>query len=361
MNFKVLYSNKKNNDFSKTLRKRVNQYFERNNISRHANKSMIFKTIVMLSLYIVPYILIISNIFQPWLIIIFYIIMGIGTAGIGMNVMHDAAHNSYSKNKSINKIIGASMYLVGGNIYNWKIQHNYLHHFHTNIYGLDEDIETKFLLRLSPHSRHRFYHRLQPFYAVIFYSLMTMSFLLQDLQQLFRFRSQGLIAESEKSFFKEVMILISTKTLYLTLLLLLPLLLSFSWSYILLGFLLMHLTAGLIMSTVFQLAHQVEGLEQPLPDKDGKIDHNYSVHQLLIASDFSQRNKFITWFTGGLNFQIEHHLYPSICHVHYPAISIIVKKTAREYQIPYHYFDSFFGALKSHVKTLSILGHQKAS
>ena len=84
------------------------------------------------------------------------------------------------------------------------------------------------------------------------------------------------------------------------------------------------------MSTVFQMAHVVEGAAQPLPDEDSVVHTEWAVHQLRSTSDFGRNNVFLNWYVGGLNFQIEHHLFPNISHVHYRNIAPIVEETARE-------------------------------
>lgn len=133
---------------------------------------------------------------------------------------------------------------------------------------------------------------------------------------------------------------------------------SLLWWHVLIGFLIMHLTAGVILSLVFQMAHVVEGPSQVVPDENGKVEDTLLVHQKT-TSDFSRKNKILSWFVGGLNFQVEHHLFPRICHIHYPALSQIVEKTTREYSMPYHVHDNFLQAFRSHFRTLKKLGRIK--
>ncbi len=122
----------------------MNDYFKSNDISRHANSEMTIKTIVMFALYFVPYFLIIAGVVTgtAWLVGL-TIIMGFGLAGIGLSVMHDANHGAYSKRQWINTTIGYSMNLIGANAFNWKMQHNVLHHSYTNVHGEDEDISPR--------------------------------------------------------------------------------------------------------------------------------------------------------------------------------------------------------------------------
>ena len=118
----------------------------------------------------------------------------------------------------------------------------------------------------------------------------------------------------------------------------------------------MHWVGGLIMSTIFQMAHVVEGAVQPLPNAEGIIETDWAVHELRATSDFARNNLFLNWYAGGLNFQIEHHLFPNICHVHYRNIAPIVENTARQFGLIYNLKPTFAAALISHVKRLKELG-----
>ena len=164
------FSRQTDTDFMKTLRKRVNEYFRNNNISRHANANMIIKTICMLSLYFVPYFLMLFGIIEnSWILFFMWVVMAAGMSGIGLSIMHDANHGSYSKNKKINQVLSYLINFVGGNVANWRIQHNVLHHTYTNVEGADEDMDGPFFLRFSPHKKriaiHRFQHILPGFFT----------------------------------------------------------------------------------------------------------------------------------------------------------------------------------------------------
>jgi linoleoyl-CoA desaturase len=347
-------------EFKKTLNKRVNEYFSSKGLSKHYNRAMILKTVIMLSLYISPFVLILSGLFPIWTVFLLYIIMGIGVSGVGMSVMHDGNHAGYSKNQKVNRLMGLTMNMVGADAYNWKIKHNKLHHVFTNIYGKDEDIESRVILRFAYAAPLKKYHRYQYLYAWFFYSLMTISMVFGDIFKRIRYRKQGITNISKSKFRESMLWLIFSKKIYFIAMLGLPLLLTnYPWWVVVAGFFIMHLTAGTILSLVFQMAHVVEGPEQPAPDNNGNIDTSLIVHQLRSTSNFSRSNKILSWFVGGLNFQIEHHLFPRICHVHYPAISKIVEETTREFELPYHEYDGFWDALRSHINTLKKLGKLK--
>ena len=114
--------------------------------------------------------------------------------------------------------------------------------------------------------------------------------------------------------------------------------------------------AGIILALVFQPAHVVMETEFPEPDNEGSLEDNWAIHQFKTTSNFAPNNKVLGWYMGGLNYQVEHHLFPTICHIHYPAISKIVKATAEEYGVPYYSQKTFASAVKSHFQLLMRLG-----
>lgn len=354
---KFATSDKNQLNFAAAVRKNVNDYFKENGISTKGNIYMVLQTLVMLSLYLVPFILFLTVSMNIWIAAGLAVIMGLGTAGIGMSVMHDAVHGSYSGKEWINKLFGSTMYLVGSNVFNWKVQHNILHHTNTNIDGFDHDIDSKGPIRLSHNAPHRKFHRYQHIHAFFFYGLMTISKQIQDFTQLADFNRAGITKQLKKSPSGEYIKLIILKSLYVIVFIGLPIFLTdFTWWQVLIGFLIMHWTAGFILSVVFQLAHVVEGAEQPMPNEDGVVESDWAAHELATTSNFGPKNWLLTWYVGGLNFQIEHHLFPNICHVHYQKIAPIVERTAKEYGLNYNLKPRFRDALASHVRMLKVLG-----
>ncbi len=361
MNSATIRFNNSNRQFFNTLRSRVDNYFKSNNISRNANFQMVLKTIVMLSLYLIPYFLMIFNLitFSWWMIFLMYVVMGVGMAGVGFSIMHDANHGSYSRNSLVNKLLSYTMYMLGGSPLNWQIQHNVLHHTFTNISGKDEDIDAPiWLLRFSPHDRHYKIQRFQHIYAWFFYSFITVLWTItKDFNQLKRYASMGLLKTRNTSFAKEIGKLILAKLVYYTLMVVLPLVfVQAPWWLILSGYLTMHLVCGVIISVVFQCAHVVPETEFPLPDEKGNMENEWAIHQLRTTANFAGNNRILSWFVGGLNHQIEHHLFPGICHIHYRAISSIVRETATEFNIVYQEIPTFRQAIKLHARELRNLG-----
>jgi len=354
---KFVSNNTRQKQFALAVRKNVNDYFRQKGISTKGNLPMVIQTIVMLSIYIIPFVLLFIIPMNAWFAMLISILMGTGMAGIGMCVMHDAVHGSYSHKKWVNKMLGGTMYLLGSNVFNWKIQHNYLHHSYTNIEGFDEDIASKGPIRLSQYAPLKKIHHYQYIHAFFFYGLMTISKLINDFTQLIEYNKSGIIRQYQLNPVFEYMKMVTVKIIYLFVFIGLPILFtSFSWWQILLGFFIMHWTAGCILSTVFQMAHVVEGAEQLLPNAEGVIDEGWAVHELRSTSDFGRNNLFLNYYIGGLNFQIEHHLFPNICHIHYRKIAPIVENTAREFNFRYNLKPSFMSALHSHIHRLKELG-----
>ena len=348
-------------DFSTTVQKRVNEYFKQNNIKRHGNSEMIWKSIVMFTLYFGPYALILSGwITNPWLLLLSVVIMGFGLAGIGLSVMHDANHGAYSDKPWVNSLMGYSINLVGANAFAWKIQHNVLHHTYTNVHDHDEDISPRGVLRLSPHSGWKSMHRFQHIYAWFLYGLMTIVWLgIKDYVRLVRYHRDGMARKHKANIVHEWIILIASKLTYLGYMFIIPMLLTpLVWWQVLIGVFVMHYLAGFILAIIFQPAHVVDGTEFPLPDENNALENNWAIHQLHTTTNFGNDSKWFSWYVGGLNFQIEHHLFPNVCHVHYRKIASIVRETTKEFQLPYKSSRTFIGALAGHARLLKQLGRK---
>jgi linoleoyl-CoA desaturase len=321
-------------DFTAILNKRVNDYFKKNELTRHANLEMIIKTIIMFTLYFGPYGLIVSGVVtgMGWLVLL-TVIMGLGLSGIGLSVMHDANHGAYSKKQWVN-------------------------HSYTNVDGEDEDISPRGVLRLSPHSSWKKMHKYQFIYAWFIYGLMTISWMVyKDFERISRYHKTGLAKRNNANIVTEWTIMIATKMIYVGYIFVIPLVFTpLAWWQILTGIFIMHYITGFILAIIFQPAHVIEGTEYPLPDESNTLETNWAIHQLLTTTNFSNNSRWFSWYVGGLNFQIEHHLFPNICHVHYRNISSIVRDTAREYGLPYKSTRTFVEALSMHGRLLKTLG-----
>lgn len=359
-NSTIRFSHRDPAKFFRTLNKRVNKYFKENEISRAGNWKLYLKTFIMFSLYLTPYFLVLSLDISQWWLLLLTVVMGVGMAGVGMNVMHDGNHGTYSSKKWINKIMGGSMYILAGNVYNWQVQHNVLHHTYTNIQGYDEDLDAGRILRFSEHSKWKRFHKFQHIYAIFLYGLLTVNWALTtDFSQTQRYLKRKLSYGKMPSALRQWTTIAVSKILYLSVWIVIPMLfVDVAWWKILIGFFVMHYTAGLILSIVFQLAHVVENVEMPMPDEKGSMKNTWAIHQLFTTVNFSPKSKFINWFTGGLNHQVEHHIYPNICHIHYQKLAVIVQETADEFNLPYNQYNTTRGAIVSHFRHLKRMGQK---
>ncbi len=344
--------------FFRTLNKRVNDYFKENQLKKTGDWKLYSKAILMFFLFIAPLIVLLTISLPYWAQLLLAVIMGIGMAGVGMNVMHDANHESFSSKKWVNKLMGSSMYILAGNVYNWKVQHNVLHHTYTNIQGMDEDIDAGRIIRFSKHSKWLKVHKFQKFYSIFLYGLLTINWAITtDIKQMRRYLKRKLSYGKLPKPAKAWSVLVFTKILYYSVWVVLPILvMDIAWWQVLIGFFVMHYTAGMILSITFQLAHVMPNTDMPQPDQDGNMEHTWAIHQLFTTSNFAPNNKFVEFYTGGLNHQVEHHIFPHISHIHYKNISKIVRETAKEFNLPYNEYKTMFGAFTDHFKQLNYLG-----
>ncbi|ALM49664.1 fatty acid desaturase [Flavobacterium psychrophilum] len=347
--------------FFRTLNKRVNDYFKENNIKKTGNWKLHLKAVIMFSLLLTPYFVILALDMPLWAQLLLSVVMGIGMAGIGMNVMHDGNHGSYSDKSWLNKFMGGSLYLLAGNVNNWQVQHNVLHHTYTNIHGHDEDLDAGRIIRFTKDAEWMKVHKFQHYYSIFLYGLLTFNWAITtDIKQMRRYIKRGLSYGKFQSPVKQWTVLVITKLIYVMVWIVTPMLLGITWWKVLVGFFVMHYVAGLILSVVFQLAHVVEETANPIPDENGEMENTWAIHQLYTTANFAPKNKIINWFTGGLNHQIEHHIFPNISHIHYGKIAEIVKQTAHEHNLPYHEFKTMRGAVVAHFKHLKELGMKPA-
>ncbi|TXK31168.1 acyl-CoA desaturase [Pontibacter qinzhouensis] len=357
MSQKLKFTNTNQSAFFATARLRVESYFKDNELPKHANKAMWFKSMFFLAGFVLLYLLLMSNQFGIWAMAGMAALLGAFSAFIGFNICHDAIHGSFSNNKKVNKAFSLLFNFIGANPYVWSISHNVVHHSYTNIPGHDEDIEiAPGLVRISEEEKVNKVQRFQHYYAFLLYGLASLSWVLRkDFLKFFQKKigQHPTINHPRKEYFN----LFFFKAVYYGLFIVLPLLvLDITWWQFVIGFLWMHFVEGLVLGLVFQLAHVVEGTAFPQPNPDGNLEEAWAVHQMLTTANFSPNSKIASFFCGGLNRQIEHHLFPKICHIHYPAISGIVKKVAAEHDLPYLENPSFFSALKSHYRLLKKLG-----
>ncbi|WP_316806595.1 acyl-CoA desaturase [Pedobacter agri] len=347
-------------NFYSEIRQRVNEQFRNRELEVNANSFMWVKTFIFLSLFIILYFTILLSGLNWTYLAPLTLALGVTSAFIGFNVCHDAIHGAFSPNKKVNKSLGMIFHLLGASPYVWNITHNVVHHTYTNIPGHDEDIEiAPGLIRICNEDELKPHQRFQQWYAFPLYGLASISWVLRkDYKKFF----QKNIGARENIHPKiEYFNLFFYKFLYYFLFIALPILvIDLAWWQVLIGFVLLHVAQGVTMGLVFQLAHVVEGTAFPVPNHSGNMEEAWAEHQMNTTANFATNSPMAAFFLGGLNRQIEHHLFPKVCHIHYGWIAVIVKKTALEYGLPYHENATFLSALASHYRMLKKMGSPAA-
>lgn len=355
---KVTFNNR-NNQFFQALKQGVDGYFRENNIKKTGNWELYSKTLILLPLAAACYITLMVAPLSGAAALAICTILGLALASIGFNVMHDACHGSYSSKKWVNEILGYSLNAIGGNCFFWKMKHNIIHHTYTNIEGLDDDIAQSRLLRQSPTQEWLPVHRYQHIYLTLAYAMTLFMWVgMRDFEKYFKKKVYTTPLPPMDR--KEHIVFWVSKVFYALVYIVIPIMV-WGWLPWLIGYVTMNVIIGVVIAYVFQLAHAVEGPEfDSAGVEDKMIETEWAVHQIRTTANFAPDNKIINWYVGGLNYQVEHHLFPRISHVHYPALSKIVKAKCEEFGLPYYCHPTLWNAIDSHVKTMKKLGQKPA-
>ena len=346
---------KNNNQFFFELRKNVDAYFRSTNQKVTGNFKLYTKTIILSLLGLGGYIYLVFYTPNNWIALLCILFLGLIYSSIGFNVMHDGAHGSYSTKRWVNELMALSLNVLGGSSFMWKQKHNILHHTFTNIEGMDDDIDIKPFIRTNTAQKKYWFNKYQHFYWPAFYALTYLYWIyFMDFHKYFTRRILG--TEIPKMNTKEHFIFWFSKISHIFFFVALPIY-TLGIVKFLVGYLLMCFVMGWILALVFQVAHVVEDTKFPVPDTStGEIEDNWAVHQVATTANFSTKNKFISWWVGGLNFQVEHHLFPRISHIHYPALNKILKETCEKHNVKYIEYKTMFQAIKSHLLYLKHIG-----
>ena len=321
---------------------------------------MYAKTAILFAGFTGFYVLLVSVTQTWWQAVPLAILLGLATATIGFNVQHDGGHHAYSNHAWVNTMMAMTLDVIGGSSYRWRWKHGIFHHTYVNIMGHDTDIDLGGLGRLAPHQTQFRFHRWQHWYLWPLYGLMTIKWhLVADFRDIITGRIGGQRFPRPRGW--DLVIFLAGKGVFLTLAFGIPLLFHPLW-VVALFYGVVAVVIGLLLSVVFQLAHCVEQAEFPLPRKDnGLIENAWAIHQVETSVDFARGSRMAAWLLGGLNFQIEHHLFPRICHTNYPAISKLVEQTCREYGVKYSSHESLWAGVTSHFRWLRRMGMPSAA
>jgi linoleoyl-CoA desaturase len=345
--------------FTQELKKRINEYFESNKVEKTGNHKLFSKAIILGLSLIGVYVHLVFFTPPVAIALLECVLLAVVVSSIGFNIMHDGGHGSFSNNKVLNKIAAHSLDLLGGSSYMWHMKHNIIHHTYTNVEGVDDDINVEPWLRFHTSQKKRKLHKYQHYYFWVFYSLLYFSWIfIGDFKKYFtkkigEIEIQKMKGEDHFSFWM-------SKVSFVGIFMIIPIIVV-GFKPWLLGFAIFLLSTGLLISMVFQLAHTVEeanfvkAIASETSDAD-IIENEWTIHQLETTANFATNNRVVNWFTGGLNFQVEHHLFPKISHVHYPAISKIIKEVCSVYDVRYNEFKRTRDAIYSHLRYLRLMG-----
>jgi linoleoyl-CoA desaturase len=280
-------------------------------------------------------------------------IMGLSGVMIVFNIVHDASHNVLFKNRSVNRAVAYFGDLMGMNSYIWNIRHNIQHHTFTNVAGGDVLLDSIPFIRVSPQQKKFPIHKYQVWYVpflYMFYSIFWVFFI--DFN-MFRQKQMGNYKNMHHSW-QEWTKLILFKSFYLFYMIIFPAwIINIPLSTVLIGFLIYHIVAGILLSTVVVLGHCVEGAEYTSPDENGIIQNSFMQHEWNATYDCSTNSRLLHWITGGLNTHLAHHLFPKLCHCHYLAVTKIIKEHCAEHHVNYQHY-SLGDAIISHFNFLKI-------
>jgi len=345
----------KADDFQAELKRRVDGYFESTGQPQRDCPQMYLKTAIILSVHAASYVLLVFFAATWWQALLLAILLGLTTAEIGFNIQHDGSHRAYSNHAWINKLMAMTLDLIGGSSYIWHWKHDIFHHTYVNITGHDADIDIGIFGRLSPHQKRYSFHRWQHFYLWPLYGFLAIKWLLfDDFSDVIRGRIGGHQIPRPRGW--EWVVFFGGKTVFFTLAFAIPLLLhpvlTVAFFYAVVA-----VVTGIALSMVFQVVHVVEQAGFPLPRPEtGCMENTWAVHQVETTVDYARNSRMVMWLVGALNFQIEHHLFPRVCHINYPDISTLVESTCLEYGVRYFEHKSFRSGLASHFRWLRRMG-----
>ena len=357
---KIVFNNK-NNAFYQDLKQAVDNYFTENKVGKTGDWRLFSKTIILIGSAIAVYYCVMFLQIGVLPALLLAMLFGFLAASIGFSVMHDANHGSYSPNNKLNDFLGLSANVLGASSYFWKQKHNIIHHTYTNVDGIDDDIAKSPIIRQCESQKWVPAHKVQHLYLVPVYALSSIFWILfMDFTKYFSRKIYT--TEAWKLSTKNHLIFWGTKIWYAAIFVAIPMYVWGFWGWFA-GFMAMNVAMGLTLSLVFQLAHVLENTEfEHIPlDTTKHIETAWAEHQLKTTSNFAMNNKVISWFVGGLNYQVEHHLFPRISHVHYPAISQIVQEKCKLHNMPYNQYATMSEALASHFRVMKYLGEKPSA
>jgi linoleoyl-CoA desaturase len=346
--------------FHAALKRRVGAYFENTGRPRWGGAAMHVKTGAIVGWFVASYAgLLALGGTSAWVAVGLTGSVALASAGIGFSVMHDANHGSYARSARVNRAWGLALDFVGASSYVWRFKHNVQHHTYTNVDAMDVDVDAEPFLRLTRSQRRRGFHRYQHLYAWPLYGVLALKWwFVDDARDVVRGRLGQHPFPRPRG--RELAAFVGGKAVFLTWALIVPFLV-FRSGMVLALFVFGAFVLGVVLSTVFQLAHAVPGAESYARPHSQRMPRGWAEHQVRATVDFAASNRLLGWYVGGLNFQVEHHLFPDVCHEHYPALAGIVEATCLAHGVPYRSQPTLRGAIAAHYRFLRALGRRSPS
>jgi linoleoyl-CoA desaturase len=345
--------------FYAEVKRRVREDFRASGLSERGGQSLYLKTATMLFWFAGSYALLVFAATAWWQGVLLSLSLALAMTGIGFSVQHDANHGASSDGPIVNRLLGFTLDLLGASSYMWHWKHNILHHTYTNIAGADHDLDVAPFGRLSPDQPWHRAYRFQHFYMWGLYGLMLPKWqVYDDFENVVQGRIEGNPIPRPRGW--ALFQLIAGKAAFFAWALVVPMMFH-RWWVVLLFYGATSFVVGLILAVVFQLAHCLEEADfPPVPADASRVPESWAEHEVRTTVDFARDSRALTWFLGGLNYQVEHHLFPKISHVHYPRLARIVEEVCAEYRVPYAAHASMRAALRSHGRWLRRMGRPPA-
>ncbi|NEP09969.1 MAG: acyl-CoA desaturase [Symploca sp. SIO2C1] len=351
---KVTFPN--GNNFRKTLNERVKKYFQENEIDTQNNQAMYVKTAIILTWIISAWLFILFGPSIMWLKALGCVVLGLGVSACGMSIAHDANHGSYSTNPRINKIFGLCHDFIGVSSYLWRFRHNFLHHTYTNIDDHDVEIHGDGVVRMSPNMGHKWHHQFQHLFIWFIYPFIPFYWFIGDIK-LVTYKGRYGNHRFPKLKMSELIIFWGMKLFTISFFVLIPLAVGYTLLQTIIGVGLTFMTHGLVVCEIFMLAHVLEATQFPeVEPESNSINDEWAIFQIKTTADFAPKNPILNWYIGGLNYQVVHHLFPHICHIHYPHIAPILSEVCEEFGVKYHVYPTLTAAIASNYRWLKFMG-----
>ncbi|MGB7413668.1 MAG: acyl-CoA desaturase [Thermosynechococcaceae cyanobacterium] len=343
-------------EFRQALRQRVDSYFVSNNIRPNDNLAMYLKSAIIFGWVLGSWAFTLWGPSNVLFKILGCIALGLGLAGFGMSVGHDANHGSYSKNPLVNRFFSYTHEFIGVSSFLWRFRHNKLHHIYTNLQGLDVEVNGDGAVRMSPDEERKWHHQYQHYFIWFLYPLIPFYWFQGDLRR-FIMSGDYLGHQIPKPKAGDIFDFIAPRIVSLAFFFLIPAWQGYSFLQIFVGLTISHMVYGFIVCSVFMLAHVVESVDYPAIDhSNNTVEDEWAILQVKTSADFAPDNAFLNWYLGGLNFQTIHHLFPDVCHIHYRQLAPIVAEVCAEHGVQYNVYDTLGSSVASHYRWLKRLG-----